>query len=83
LGEGEGGAARPVWAQMGARGGASGSDGAKKMGEEGGGERGKDFPFFNIYFLDECIYIFKQSKKCMVQHGASSKIKYFRVLLYM
>ena len=24
-----------------------------------------------------------QSKKCMVRHGASHKIKYFRVLLYM
>jgi hypothetical protein len=24
----------------------------------------------------------KQSKKCMVRHGAANKIKYFRVLLY-
>jgi hypothetical protein len=31
------------------------------MGKEGGGERGKDFPFFlKSIFLDECIYIFKQ-----------------------
>jgi hypothetical protein len=43
------------------------------MGKEGGGERGKDFSlFFNIYFLDECIYVFKQSKR---MHGSAWCIK--------
>jgi hypothetical protein len=32
--------------------------------------------------LDECFYIFKQSKVCMVRHGASHEIKCFKVLLY-
>jgi hypothetical protein len=37
----------------------------------GGGERAREeriFPFFIIYFLDECIYIFKQSKR---MHGSA------------
>ena len=31
--------------------------------------------FRNPIFLDECTYIFKQSKECMVRHGASNNIK--------
>jgi hypothetical protein len=32
-------------------------------------------PFRNPIFLDECTYIFKQSKECMVRHDASNNIK--------
>jgi hypothetical protein len=54
------------------------------MGGEGEREKKKVFFFLkSIFSLDECIHIFKQSKKCMVRHGASTKTKYFKVLLYM
>jgi hypothetical protein len=55
----------------------------RKWGRRGERRR-KRFSFSKIYFpLDECFHIFKQSKKvCMVRHGASPKIKYFKVLLY-
>jgi hypothetical protein len=45
--------------------------------------RKKGFLLFEIrFFLDECTYIFKQSKECMVRHDASNNIKFFKVLLY-
>jgi hypothetical protein len=45
------------------------------MGRRGRAEKRKDFLFFNIYFLDECLHTFKQSKKCMVRHGAANQRK--------
>jgi hypothetical protein len=49
---------------------------AGPKGEGKGGEKKKRFSLFsNIYFLDECIHIFKQSKKCMVRHGAADQRK--------
>jgi hypothetical protein len=54
------------------------------MGMEGGKGEEKGFPFSkNLLSLDECIYILNNQKVYMVRHGASHKIKYFRVLLYM
>jgi hypothetical protein len=54
------------------------------MEKEGGKGEEKGFPFSkNLLSLDECIYILNHQKVCMVRHGASHKIKYFRVLLYM
>jgi hypothetical protein len=53
------------------------------MGKGGRERKRKGFSFSKILFsLDECFYIFKQSKVCLVRHGAPSKIKYFKVLLY-
>jgi hypothetical protein len=66
---GKGGGGKAGWL-----GRAPGGGWAKK-GEGGGGERRKDFPFFNIYFLYECFHTFKQSKKCMVRHGAAIQRK--------
>ena len=57
----------------------------KKGGEREGKKRKRKkrfSPFRNPFFLDECTYIFKQSKECMVRHDASNNIKYFKVLLY-
>ena len=88
-GKGRGGWAS--WAQRGRAGGAAGSAGAAHgAGERKREEREKEkeqerksfFLLFEIrFFLDECTYIFKQSKECMVRHDASNNIKYFKVLL--
>jgi hypothetical protein len=43
-----------------------------EMGGEGEIEKKKGFSPFYIYFLDECIYIFKQSKR---MHGSAWCIK--------
>jgi hypothetical protein len=86
-GEGGGWAGLPKRGRAGAAGPAGG--GPRHGREERGGEREekkkkkKVFSFLkSVFFLDECIHVFKQSKECTVRHGASSKIKYFRVLLY-
>jgi hypothetical protein len=69
LGGGGGGAAGPLWAQSGdARGG-----GWAKNGEGGEEREERIFLFFlKSIFLDECIYIFKQSKR---MHGSAWCIK--------
>jgi hypothetical protein len=51
--------------------------------EERGKERRKDFPFFISIFYMNAFTFSNNKKECMVRHGASSKIKYFRALLYM
>jgi hypothetical protein len=71
------------WAQRGRAGGRLGRPGAAHgAGERKKRERKKKkkkekvfFPFRNPIFLDECTYISKQSKKCIVRHGASNNIK--------
>jgi hypothetical protein len=80
--EGKGRGRLGQWAQRGRAGGRLGRPGRptarereKKKEREKEKER-KDFsPFRNPIFLDECTYIFKQSKECMVRHGASNNIK--------
>ena len=82
LGEREG-AAGPM-GPKGARAGAAGpARGGPRRGREKKEEREKEkekerkgfSPFRNPIFLDECTYISKQSKKCIVRHGASNNIK--------
>jgi translation initiation factor IF-2 len=46
-----------------------------QKGEEREGREKKRFYFSNIYFLYECFHTFKQSKKCMVRHGAANQRK--------
>jgi hypothetical protein len=86
LGGGGGGAARPLWAQSGGAGGARwagraagprGGAAGPKMGKEGEGRGERIFLFFNIYFLDECVYIFKQLKR---MHGSAWCIKQNKIL---
>jgi hypothetical protein len=69
----------------------AGRGGPQRGREKKGGEREekenkkkkkKVFSFSKSVFLDECTYIFKQSKECMVRHDASNNVKYFKVLLY-
>jgi hypothetical protein len=45
---------------------------SQKWGRRGEGREERIFPFFDIYFLEECIYIFKQSKR---MHGSAWCIK--------
>jgi hypothetical protein len=84
--EGGGWANGPKGGAWGAAGPARG--GPRRGREKKGGERERKkkekkrkikkrfFLLFEIrFFLDECTYIFKQSKECMVRHGASNNIK--------
>jgi hypothetical protein len=55
------------------------------LGRNGKGrerEKEKDFLFLKSKFLGECFHILINQKKCMVWHGASQKIKRFKVLLH-
>ena len=62
----------------------AGGEGAA-WAEMGKGEREKKkriFIFLKSKFLDECFHILINQKICMVWHGASQKIKCFKVLLH-
>jgi hypothetical protein len=67
-----GGGPKAGWASRPAGPRAKAGGWAKRRGK-GGERKEKDFPFSNIYFLYECFHTFKQSKKCMVRHGAANE----------
>jgi hypothetical protein len=69
---GKGGGGKAGWASRPAGPRAKAGGWAKRRGK-GGERKEKDFPFSNIYFLYECFHTFKQSKKCMVRHGAANE----------
>jgi hypothetical protein len=79
--EGKGRGRLGQWAQRGARGGGAAHGAGERVKKKREKEKEKekerkDFsPFRNPIFLDECTYIFKQSKECMVRHAASNNIK--------
>jgi hypothetical protein len=73
----EGGAAGPLLGPKLGREGGKG-EGARAAGPKGGkegGERKEKIFLFDIYFLYECFHTFKQSKKCMIRHGAAIQRK--------
>jgi hypothetical protein len=55
------------------------------MGKEGEGREERIFLFLlkSIFLYMNAFTFLNNQKVCMVRHGASHKIKYFRVLLYM
>jgi hypothetical protein len=71
------------WAGRPARLRAQGGGWAKK-GRKGRGEKRKDFPFFDIYFLYECFHIFNNQKNAwfgMVQQikEINSRVYHYRM----